>query len=70
MVFTEVVVPDKTVKENYIVTWCKDAEGIWGNCTRYLTKKSLGFCPDFVVPDTPLTVDEIIEKFDAIQEKL
>jgi hypothetical protein len=64
MVSTDVVVPDKETKENLMNYWCRKDENTWGNCKRYSTKKALGFCPDFVVPDTDLSVDEIVDKFD------
>lgn len=64
MVATEVVVPDKKEKENYMQSWCRQAEDKWGNCKRFTTKKALSFCPDFVFPDTVLSIDEIIDKFE------
>ena len=64
MVSTDVVVTDKNKKEEYIESWCRKDEKVWRNCTRFKTKKALGFCPDFVVPDTPLSVDEIVDKFE------
>jgi len=38
---------------------------VWLTCTRYITKSQLNFCPDFVLPDTDATPDEIIARFDA-----
>lgn len=64
MVATNVVVPDEKEKENYMQSWCREGEETWRKCKRYITKASLGFCPDFVVPDTSLSVDEIIDKFE------
>jgi len=34
------------------------------SCKRLIAKNTLDFCPDFVLPATPLSVDEIIDKFD------
>jgi len=65
LVTTEEVVPDKKIKEELMVAWCRQGEDIWSDCKRYSTKKALGFCPDFVVPGTRLSIDEIIDKFDA-----
>lgn len=67
MVSTELVVPDETIKEQYINNWCRQTEETWLSCKRFDTKKALGFCPDFVVPDTKLSIDEIVEKFDENQ---
>jgi hypothetical protein len=64
LVTTSEVVPEVKEKEAYLDTWCKDTEGKWLNCKRYITKATLGFCPDFVVPGTTLSIDEIIDKFD------
>lgn len=64
MVSTEIVVPEKDKKERYMQGWCLQGEEMWSNCKRYETKKALGFCPDFVVPDTGLSMDEIIDKFE------
>lgn len=64
MVTTAEVMPDKKVKEAYMDTWCRDAGEKWGDCKRFITKAKLGFCPDFVVPDTALSIDEIIDKFE------
>lgn len=67
MVSTEIVVPDEKLKEQIINSWCRQDESIWLKCKRFETKKELGFCPDFVVPDTQLSIDEIVEKFDKNQ---
>lgn len=65
MVTTNIVIEDDQVKNEYIETWCKQGVEIWQDCKRFHTKKELSFCPDFVLPDTELTVEEISEKFDA-----
>jgi len=64
MVSTAVVVPEEEEKNAYIKTWCKNTEGKWEECKRFSTKASLGFCPDFVLPDTDLSIDEIIDRFE------
>ena len=64
MVTTTEVVPDGKVKDEYLHTWCRDDQKKWSECKRFITKAELGFCPDFVVPDTALSVDEIVGKFD------
>lgn len=64
MVATNEVVPDENEKEYYMDSWCRQGEIIWSKCKRFHTKKSLSFCPDFVVPDTVLSINEIIERFD------
>ncbi|MCK5705830.1 MAG: hypothetical protein KAI29_31990 [Cyclobacteriaceae bacterium] len=64
MVSTDAVVPDEKTKEQFIDSWCRQDEDTWLNCKRFNTKKALSFCPDFVVPDTSLSIDEIVEKFE------
>ena len=64
MISTEEVVPDPQEKEAYMDTWCRDTGEKWKDCKRFSTKASLGFCPDFVVPDTALSIEEIVDKFE------
>jgi hypothetical protein len=64
MISTTEVVPDPKEKEAYMDTWCRDIEEKWKDCKRFITKAELGFCPDFVVPDTSSSIDEIIDKFE------
>jgi hypothetical protein len=58
------IVTDQKTKETYLEDYCRKNEKNWSQCKRYLTKIKLNFCPDFVLPDTNLTPDEIINKFD------
>ncbi len=52
------------LREDYILKYCTDIHGFWASCKRFNTHRMLHFCPDFVFPDTPLTVDEIMDRFD------
>lgn len=65
MVTTDNVIQDVETKERYIAEWCRQEEDTWQDCKRFNTRRELSFCPDFVLPDTELTVEEISEKFDA-----
>ena len=65
LVKTDRIVKDFDDKNNYISDYCLNDQEHWSKCKRYLTKTQLNFCPDFVLPDTSLTPDEIIEKFDT-----
>ena len=65
LVTTRDIVQEETLLENYMMKWCKAGKDNWSTCTRYITKNQLKFCPDFVLPDTQLTPDEVIEKFDS-----
>ncbi len=64
MISTAEVVPNEKVKDEYMHTWCRNNQEKWSRCKRFITKAELGFCPDFVVPDTTLSIDEIVDKFE------
>ena len=51
-------------KRSYVVYFCKSKNCDWQLCKRYIVKNTMHFCPDFVLPDSPLSADEIIDKFD------
>jgi len=57
-------VKDPVKKEYYIHTYCDAGEDNWSNCCRYIAKRSLNLCPVFVMPDSELTVDEILDKLE------
>lgn len=48
----------------YIDNFCKSGGESWRDCTRFVIKSALNFCPDFILPDTDMTPDEVIDKFD------
>jgi hypothetical protein len=68
LVTTNEVVPDKGEKEKYLQDYC-ETEGNWKNCVRYITRKALWICPDFVLPDSNLTEDEIVEEYEKNEKK-
>jgi hypothetical protein len=68
LVTTDVVVPDKDKKDNYLADYCETEEK-WKSCLRYTTRKSLWICPDFVLPDSNMTEDEIVEKYEEAEKK-
>jgi hypothetical protein len=57
-------VEPETIREVYIRDYCMNRLENWQNCIRFQTHNLLHFCPDFVLPDTHLSVDEIIQRFD------
>ena len=61
LVHKEEVLPDKKKQGQYIRDYCLAGKEAWGQCKRYLTKKELNFCPDFVLPDSPWSPDEILD---------
>lgn len=68
LVKTDIVVPDENKRSEYIDSWCKNEDGKWQECKRFISKNQLGFCPDFVLPDSPLSIDEIIDKFEETKD--
>ena len=68
LVKTEVVVTDDAKREEYISAFCLKEE-TWKKCKRYTTRKALWICPDFILPDTDLTEDEIIDKYESQEKK-
>jgi len=51
-------------KEFYERTYCVAGEDNWNRCKRYQTKKTLNLCPDFLMPDSPFSLDEILDKLE------
>lgn len=60
-------VADNIAYNNYLESYCKTTDKTWENCKRYITKNAINFCPDFVMPDTLLSPDEIIDKFEELE---
>ena len=67
LVNTPGFIKDKKKQGNYIQLYCRADESKWNSCKRVIAKNELHFCPDFVLPDTSLSIDEIIDKFDNEQ---
>ncbi|MFO7722588.1 MAG: hypothetical protein R6V49_05115 [Bacteroidales bacterium] len=47
--------------------FCRNKEG-YHHCKRHQVKLELGFCPDFVLPDSPEEIPGIIARFDETEE--
>lgn len=54
---------DETLHSYYLDSYCCKP-GVWTACMRFRAKEQLNFCPDFVLPDTEMTINEIIDRFD------
>jgi len=48
----------------YLGEYCCCDSVSWSDCMRFRTKEKLNFCPDFVLPDSQMTLDDIIDRFD------
>lgn len=68
LVTTEGFTGNENLRHEYIRLWCKSGEEMWGQCKRYVVKNALNFCPDFVLPDTQMSPEEVIDKFDEENE--
>jgi len=55
---------NESQREKYINEYCQADKSKWESCKRLIVKNTINFCPDFVLPDTTLSIDEIIDKFD------
>lgn len=55
---------NKKQADQYLCKYCRVGRDKWSICKRYVTKNVLSFCPDFVLPDTTLSIEQIIDKFD------
>jgi hypothetical protein len=60
---------DAALRERYIRLYCRSADPGYNNCKRFITKENIHFCPDFVMPDTTFTVEEIVERFEELDNK-
>ena len=51
-------------RSHFIELYCEDKNKGWEKCNRYNIKKVLGFCPEFVLPDTAYNPEEVITLMD------
>lgn len=51
-------------KAYYVNKYCNSPEQNWVNCKRYQVKQELGFCPEKLLPDSEITLEEIIRNFE------
>jgi len=64
LVATEEITVSGKQKKLYIDRYCHSYQNEWESCKRFITKNALQVCPDFVLPDTKLTVDQILHRWD------
>ncbi len=63
------LVSDPQRRQFYLNTYCLHGDKAWNSCKRLIAKNALNFCPDFVLPDSPLSPSEIIDEFDRLLEE-
>jgi hypothetical protein len=66
LVQTPNILCDPQRREFYLDRYCLRGSDAWEACKRYIAKNVLNFCPDFVLPDSPLSPSEIIDEFDRL----
>lgn len=69
LVHTTSVVSDLPKKRFYVDAYCLDSTGVWKSCKRFIARNALNFCPEFVLPDSPLSPSEIIDRFDQLSDE-
>jgi hypothetical protein len=55
---------DEAQRMKYLQEFCHHPNALWNQCKRYLFHGQMHFCPDEILPDNPLTVDEILDHLD------
>jgi hypothetical protein len=64
LVNTDGFLESEEVRGNYIRKYCEGNSQPWEKCNRFMTHETLHFCPDFVFPDSEMTVNEVMDQFD------
>jgi hypothetical protein len=52
---------DPPGRDYYKNNYCQAGEESWIQCKRFQTKRTLNLCPDFIMPDSILSQDEILD---------
>jgi hypothetical protein len=52
------------ILNDYKKIYCNNGKEAWGLCKRYQVREIVGKCPLDILPDFPLSAEEIIEKYD------
>lgn len=55
-------------RNDYMKHFCFSENKHFTHCKRYQTSVVYHFCPDFVLPDSDLTLDEIIDRYEEETE--
>lgn len=60
--FTGHLLKRKGSEDSYKNLFCTAGQEKWSACMRYQTSEKVGKCPDWVLPNCSMTLDEIIAK--------
>jgi len=64
LVTTREVLSAEDLRDKYIAVFCKGDDHPWVNCKRFITKSKFDLCPDFVLPDSENSPEEILDQFE------
>ncbi|MDX9928794.1 MAG: hypothetical protein RBS37_02970 [Bacteroidales bacterium] len=56
---------DERTRKHYIGSWCHGYTPGYEACRRYIVRNTLFYCPDFILPDTTMSLDEIIDRIET-----
>ncbi len=51
---------DSRIRYKYF--YCLGEETCWSSCKRFIVKDEIGFCPDFVMPNSLLSSEQIMSR--------
>jgi hypothetical protein len=57
--FRDIIHIPEDVRLRYKFHYCANHTGRWKDCKRFSFEKLFGYCPDFVMPNSLLTTDQI-----------
>ena len=69
-IYNNSLLKNKETEEAYKNIYCRNGEDRFTTCKRYLVTEELGRCADFVMPNSFLSVNSIIEKIKEEEEKV
>ncbi|NOQ24306.1 MAG: hypothetical protein GQ564_02990 [Bacteroidales bacterium] len=49
-------------EESYKNLFCRAGKEKWSSCMRYQTSEKVGMCADWILPNSSLTIEQIVQK--------
>jgi hypothetical protein len=62
-IFNGILSGKEMTSRAYRLQYCESTDQNWHLCKRFMTKKQYGVCPPELLPNSPLTVDQIAAKY-------
>lgn len=69
-IFNNQLLKNKDTEEAYKNIYCRNGKEKYSTCKRFQVSERIGKCADFVMPNSFLTVDEIIAKINEKENAL